>query len=125
MIYNKRRVRNIDTGEVFESMQEAAKAYFTQPNSICRCCRSENKTCVGYRWEYVDEKLGKLPWRACIPVKNLDTEEVFESAREASKKYNVSIQSVRKCCRMNENTPDKKYKACGYRWVYCLFENER
>lgn len=70
------------------------------------------------------KKLGELPQRTCIPVKNLDTGEVFKSAKEASKKYNLSVQAIRRCCRLNEDVLDKNFKTRGHRWVYCLLEGE-
>ena len=52
----KKKVRNIDTGEVFDSATDAEKAYGHPGNtSISCCCRKRYKTAYGYRWEFVKE----------------------------------------------------------------------
>ena len=50
------KVRNIDTGEVFNSIKEAADKYNTESTHITRVCRGGRKSCAGYRWEYLDNK---------------------------------------------------------------------
>lgn len=51
------RVRNIDTGEVFGSIKEAAETYNLKPTHITRVCRGRRKSTGGYRWEYVDKTI--------------------------------------------------------------------
>ena len=47
-------VRNIDTGEVFESLSAAARKYNMSGAGIKLACkRKDNNQCKGYRWEYV------------------------------------------------------------------------
>ena len=49
-----RKVRNVDTGETFNSMKEASEKYpSSKVNGICSVCKGRSKTCGGYRWEYV------------------------------------------------------------------------
>ena len=48
----KVKVRNIDTGEVFESLSLASKTHNVQVTHITRVCRGQRKTCGGFRWEY-------------------------------------------------------------------------
>ena len=50
-----KKVRCIETGEVFESMSLAAKAKGNQSASphIGSCCRGERKICLGFHWEFV------------------------------------------------------------------------
>ena len=48
----KVKVRNIDTGEVFESLTLASKTYKVQVAHIKRVCIGKGKTCGGYRWEF-------------------------------------------------------------------------
>lgn len=50
---NKRRVRNIETGEVFETIKEAADKYNIIPTHITRVCRGRRKSTGGYHWEYI------------------------------------------------------------------------
>lgn len=49
-----RKVRNVDTGEVFATMKEAAEKYGTSKSKICVVCKGQRKTAGGYHWEYVD-----------------------------------------------------------------------
>lgn len=48
----KIKVRNMDTGEVFESLTLASKTYNVQVSHIKRVCRGQRKTCGGFRWEF-------------------------------------------------------------------------
>lgn len=50
------KVRNIDTGEVFNSIKEAADKYNINRTHITRVCRGRRKRTGGYRWEYLDNK---------------------------------------------------------------------
>ena len=45
-------VRNIDTDEVFSSVNDAAEKYHCSASSITNCCKGRNSTCMGYHWEY-------------------------------------------------------------------------
>ena len=49
------RVRNIETGEIFDTVSEAARKYNTLKTNIIGVCkgRAHFKTCKGYHWEYV------------------------------------------------------------------------
>ena len=46
----------IETGEVFNSMTEAARKYDTYPNSISACCAGRLKTTGGKHWRYFDRR---------------------------------------------------------------------
>ena len=48
------KVRNVETGEVFDTVSEAARKYNTQKTNIIGCCkgRPHFNTCKGYHWEY-------------------------------------------------------------------------
>ena len=52
---NQKKVRNLDTDIVFESVADAAVYYGGDPkkNHIGECCNGKLKTALGYRWEYV------------------------------------------------------------------------
>jgi hypothetical protein len=50
-----KKIRNIDTGEVFESVMSAASFYGINRVSISHCIRGKSKTAGGYRWEYYTE----------------------------------------------------------------------
>lgn len=46
------KVRNVDTGEVFNSVKSAGERYNIEPTHITRVCKGKRKTTGGYRWEY-------------------------------------------------------------------------
>jgi len=51
-----KKVLNIDTNEIYESVDEAAK--INKINRICisNCCKQKQKSAGGYHWKYVDEE---------------------------------------------------------------------
>lgn len=49
----KVKVHNIETGEIFNSIKEAAEKYNIIPTHITRVCRGKRKTTGGFHWEYV------------------------------------------------------------------------
>lgn len=52
----RRKILNSDTGEIFVSLQEAAKSIgFKKGDSIRLCCKGEKKQAGGYHWQYYDE----------------------------------------------------------------------
>jgi hypothetical protein len=54
----KRKVRCIETGEIFESATAAAKWLGLGSDSVAACCRNRERgkitTCGGYHWEYLN-----------------------------------------------------------------------
>ena len=50
---NKRPVRCVETGIIYESTAEATRALGIHNYAIRRVCYGERKTAGGYRWEYV------------------------------------------------------------------------
>lgn len=51
--YRTVKVRNVDTGEVFDSVKEAAEKYNLKDTHISRVCKGKRKTTGGFKWEYV------------------------------------------------------------------------
>lgn len=52
---NKKPIRCVETGVVYESAKAAADAYDTYRESICKVLRGHQKTHRGLHWEYVKE----------------------------------------------------------------------
>lgn len=50
----RKKVMNIETGEVFISAVEAGEKYNTVPSAIRQCCRGKSKSSNGYHWKYID-----------------------------------------------------------------------
>lgn len=53
--HKSRRVRNIDTGEVFETISLASQKYGINHSDIVEVCRGRRKKSKGYRWEYAEK----------------------------------------------------------------------
>jgi len=51
----KRRVLCLDTGAVYPSISEAARAVHGKKQNIAKCCQGLRKTTAGLRWAYVKE----------------------------------------------------------------------
>lgn len=51
---NRRAVRCVETGEIFESIRSAAKAVGKNSATLSEA-RKYGKTCAGFHWEYVEE----------------------------------------------------------------------
>ena len=104
-------VMNVDTGEVFDSLTSAAKAYNGRQGDISEVCRGRQKTAFGYHWEYVGEvKKSRVPYKG--KVINLDTEMVFDSLNDAASWCNGKAMNISACCRGRQKT------AYGYRWKF-------
>lgn len=56
---HKRKVINIDTGSVFNSVKEAAERYGLKDTHITRVCRGKRKRTGGYRWAYYEKYKNK------------------------------------------------------------------
>lgn len=49
---NGKRVRCVETGEVCDSLKEAAIKYGVQLPNVWKCCNGKQKTTGGYHWSY-------------------------------------------------------------------------
>lgn len=50
---SKKKVLNIDTGEVFDSVTEAANKYKCSLGSISNVCKGKSKKSCGYHWKFI------------------------------------------------------------------------
>lgn len=49
-----KRVRNIDTGTIYESIKDAELAVHGKiGTNICQCCKGKYETAYGFHWEYI------------------------------------------------------------------------
>ena len=53
--YGCRRVRCVDTEEVFDSLTIAGNSIGISRAAICSCCSGRRETAAGMRWEYYNE----------------------------------------------------------------------
>ena len=52
---NRKKVKCIETKEVFDCILHASQKYKVQACHISYCCKGKRKTCGGKHWEYVDD----------------------------------------------------------------------
>jgi group I intron endonuclease len=52
--WNKRQVKNLDTGEIFESAVIAQQKTGANRGAISKACQGKAKSAGGYRWQFVD-----------------------------------------------------------------------
>ena len=50
----RKKIKCVETGIIYNSVEEAAKEYNITGNAISACARGDNKTCMGYHWAYVE-----------------------------------------------------------------------
>jgi hypothetical protein len=49
----KKKVLNIDTNEIYESLRAAAKTLNVARQSLSYACKDQSRTCCGYHWKFV------------------------------------------------------------------------
>ena len=52
---NSKKVRCIETNEIFNSASEAKRIKQIKGNHITECCNGNRKTCGGFHWEFIEE----------------------------------------------------------------------
>ena len=53
---NKKRVRCVETGQIFESLTEASRIMNVKQGNLSYCLSGKYKTCGGFHWEFVEEE---------------------------------------------------------------------
>lgn len=113
-----RRVRCVETGEIFDSIKSAAEHYGLKLPNISSVLSGKNKSCGGYHWEYAD---GQPPQRRSKefrkklskPVRCVETGVVYESITLAARTLDVSDSAIGKVLNGHGE------KSCGYHWEFC------
>ena len=100
--YKYRRVKCIETGEVFESV--SALRYKYGVTSIDGCLLGKQKTACGLHWEYTDDDITDVSetlkliseHSKTVRVRCIDTGEIYESVKDAAKKIGVHRATLSK-----------------------------
>ena len=104
----------VETGIVYKNAVDATKAMGGKSFSNIRACLyGDAITAFGYHWKY----LGDNDWQ---PRKNycnktvicIETNNVYESIREASRQTGINKCSIAECCRGTQQT------AGGFHWKF-------
>lgn len=115
---NHIKIRNIDTGEVFDSLTDAANSCNGRKGDICDCCNGNQKSAFGYHWEYVDPS-NRRRKNFKGKIRNIDTTQIFENSKEAAKWCNGDNRKINECCNGKHKT------AYGYHWEYVTDEQTK
>ena len=101
---NKRAVRCIDTGEIFESVTAAANKFELDQGSVTRVCQNKLLFVGGLKFEYVDAPLSeeaksRKPNYFSESVRCLNTGEIFPSIKAAAERFGMTQCGVSAVCR--------------------------
>ena len=105
-----RAVVNLETGEVFESLDAAGKAYGGTKKSVWTACNNPNVTAYSFHWKYCGEST-HAPRRKGKVI-NLDTGMEFDSFQAAADYYQSNRKSIRDAC------DGKILTAKGFHWKF-------
>ena len=106
--HGMRAVVCVETGDEYESINEAARIMNSSPGNIFSCCQSMTKVIRGYHFSYkenleiakakIEEKIFNKKIR-CIEIGT-----VFNSMAEASKMSGIADSQICECCSGKLNT---------------------
>jgi predicted GIY-YIG superfamily endonuclease/lambda repressor-like predicted transcriptional regulator len=116
-------IRCIETGIEYISTRAAERDTQIPHNNIALVCKGQRKTAGGFHWEYIDSELKKqgIQIREQIeknkdnkkmPIMCVETGQVYESIREASRQTGISRSGLNSALSKETST------AYGYHWRY-------
>jgi len=101
---NGKPVVELIAGTIYPSAEEAARLLkIIQASNITACCKGRAKSANGYQFCYLEDYLtGDYEIKTRGKNKriiDIDTGEVYESAKEASEKLGINMIKIRDVCR--------------------------
>ena len=120
--FTRREVVCLETGEIFDTITEAAKIKHACASRIQLCCACKARGSGGFHWRYKEDadKLSKEDIlkiisdknKSCRAVRCLETGKVFESITSAAQYTNISMYSI------HDHLRGRMKVAGGYHWEY-------
>lgn len=112
-----RKIRCVETDEIFPSIKEAAEHYNLKRPNISAALSGKAKSCGGYHWEYVDGQSPKkrsenFRRKVSKPVRCVETGVVYESVAKAAEAFGVTDSAI------GNAASGKREKSCGYHWEF-------
>lgn len=98
----KRKVICIETKVIYNSLIEAASANNVLSTNILISCKNTNRTCGGHHWMYLEDYNAGTkikPSKSKSRVICVETGEIFNSIKEASKGVKKFADDISFCCR--------------------------
>lgn len=110
-----RKVRCVETNEIFDSIKAAAERYNLKAPNISAVLAGRNKVCGGFHWEYVDgqppqHRSEEMRQKVSKPVRCIETGIVYESVSQAAEAFGVSDSAI--------VVKGLREKSCGYHWTF-------
>lgn len=114
---NKKSVRCIETGIIYESCHEAGRKTNTSVGHIITVCKGNTprKIAGGYHWEYTDKKYSETKQYVQVKPRKvmcIETNTTYDSIMEASRKTGINRCCISDCIR------GKQITAGTYHWKY-------
>lgn len=127
-VLQNKKIINITTNRIFDSINQASRFYDIALSSISGCINGRQKTTHGFEFMEYDKflKYGKPPTlkkykpkhlkvdNTPKPVINVDTQTVYRSLYQAQKETGINISNITECCRHNRPSAD------GYQWEFYI-----
>ena len=112
-----RKIRCVETGEIFPSIKAAAEHYDLKSPNISTVLTGKRQTIGGYHWEYVDgqppqHRSEEMRQKVSKPVRCLETGIVYESVSKAAEIFGVSDSAIGNAAKGRNET------SCGYHWEF-------
>ena len=86
----------VETNEIFPSCQAVAQKYNITKEAISKACR-ENSLCQGFHFKFTGiETFSKR--NDSTKIKCIETNEIFNSAKEAANKFKICEEAIRRNC---------------------------
>lgn len=113
-----RKIVNLTTGEVFNTLTEAANKYSINRDTITAALRKEEKICCNCYWDYlenidVNDIVLKIPDKKSLTKKRIlcvEDNEVYNSTSKIALKLKCARKSIRDACNTGEPFRNKHYK---------------
>ena len=114
-----RKIRCVETGEIFSSIKEAAEHYGLNSPNISAVLSGKKKSVGGFCWEYVDgqppqHRPEKMRQKVSKPVRCVETGIVYESVSKAAEIFGVSDSAI------GHAVTGRREKSCGYHWEFVM-----
>lgn len=97
----------METGKVYHSIREASKECYISATSISEACAHPGMKRGGYHWEFTGVTSRPVPGHAKVPVRCVETGEVYPTIADA--------QRDKKCDNVS-NSLLMGYASGGYHW---------
>lgn len=102
----------INTGEVFDSLEQASTHFNIYKEGIAKCCRGEINSTHNLQFEYLNDKRQKKVRQKNKKVCCTTTNETFNSLKDASAHFNIDKRTIVKLCNNK-----KEYKGLCFTFI--------